>query len=117
MKQNKDTLVRLIDEYHQRVEHYKQIEADYHRLKILESSIETITVQKTLPSEYVDNALKTEIVWKNVVAEMASNIAQMLREGNGLHVQQDFVSNHIVQHGLRLTTQFKFIKTMGKNKY
>ena len=117
MKQNKDTLIRLIKEYHQKVDHYKLIEADYIRLKLLESRIETITVEKTVPSEDVMDELITERVWKGIVAEMGANIAQMLLEGSGLHVQQDFIFNHFGGSDLRMITQFKFIKTMGSKTF
>lgn len=114
MKQNKDTLVRLIDEYHQKVQHYKAIEEDYHRLKTLENKIQVITVQKHIPSQDVMDEYITERVWKSVVTEMASNIAEMLGEGNGLHLEQSIVMNPYGGADLRMTTQFKFIRTMGK---
>lgn len=117
MKQDKDTLIRLIKEYHDKVDHYKLIEADYIRLKLLESRIETITVEKTVPSEDVMDELITERVWKGIVAEMGANIAQMLLKGSGLHVQQDFVFNHFGGSDLRMITQFKFIKTMGSKTF
>lgn len=117
MKQNKDTLVRLIQEYHEKIEHYKAIEEDYHRLKTLESRIETITVEKHIPSHDVIDELITERVWKGIVTEMGANIAQMLLQGNGLHVQQDFIFNHFGGSDLRMITQFKFIKTMGSKTF
>lgn len=117
MKQNKDTLVRLIDEYHQKIEHYKAIEADYHRLKTLENKVETITIQKTIPCQDVMDELITEMAWKGIVSEMGHNIAEMLSKGNGLHVQQDFVFNHFGGSDLRMITQFKFIRTMGSKTF
>ena len=117
MKQNKDTLIRLIEEYHQKVDHYKLIEAEYIRLKLLESRIETITVEKHIPSHDIADERMVELVWERVVSEMGSNIAELLREGCGLHVEQDVVSNPFGGMGLRLTTQFKFIKTMGKKNF
>lgn len=116
MGNNTNTLVRLINEYHQKVEEYKAIEEDYKRLKTLENKIETVTVQKTIPSEDVVDEYKTEYVWRSIVAEMGSNIAQILGEGNGLHVQQELVANHFGGADIRMTTQFKFIKTMGPSK-
>lgn len=114
MKQNKDALIRAIEDYHQKVQHYKAIEEDYHRLKALENKIQVITVQKHIPSQDVMDEYITERVWKSVVAEMASNIAELLGEGNGLHLEQSIVMNPYGGADLRMTTQFKFIRTMGK---
>jgi len=115
MTNNNETLIRLIEEYHQKVKEYQFIEDDYKRLKQLQNMVETVTVVKEIPAEYAGGA-SMERIWHQVVAEIGSRIAEMLLEGNGLHVEQNYLTRPF-GNALLLKTEFKFIKTIGKNNF
>jgi hypothetical protein len=50
------------------------------------------------------------------VAEMGARIAEMLMQGNGLHVEQNYLTRPF-GNCLLMKTEFKFIKTMGENNF
>jgi hypothetical protein len=57
-----------------------------------------------------------ERIWHQVVAEMGARIAEMLMQGNGLHVEQNYLTRPF-GNCLLMKTEFKFIKTMGENNF
>ena len=115
MTNNNETLIRLIEEYHQKVKEYQLIEEDYKRLKQLQNRVETVTVVKEIPAEYAGGE-NIRSIWKQVVAEMGTRIAEVLIEGNVLHVEQNYLTRPF-GNALLLKTEFKFIKTIGKNNF
>jgi len=115
MTNNNETLIRLIEEYHQKVKEYQRIEEDYKRLKTMQNRVETVTVIKEIPAEYA-GGVSMERIWHQVVAEIGSRIAEVLLEGNGLHVEQNYITSYF-GNTLLLKADFKFIKTIGQNNF
>jgi hypothetical protein len=115
MTNNNERLISLIQEYHQKVREYECIQEDYKRLKQLQNKVETVTVMKEIPAEYAGGT-NMERIWHQVVAEMGTRIAEMLMQGNGLHVEQNYLTRPF-GNCLLMKTEFKFIKTMGQNNF
>jgi hypothetical protein len=115
MANNNERLISLIQEYHQKVREYECIQEDYKRLKTMQNMVETVTVVKEIPAEYA-GGMNMERIWHQVVAEMGARIAEMLMQGNGLHVEQQYLTRPF-GNCLLMKTEFKFIKTMGQNNF